>query len=288
MFYLAHISDIHLTPMPKIAKRQLFSKRITGYLNLIFNRKKAFNRAFLDRVTYELTRKTPDYLAISGDLVNLATKQEFANAKLWLQNVSKKNNIALCFGNHDAYVTGTFKYACNIFGNWLKTDLPIEQVGYFPNVKIAKNVAIINVSSAIAAPPFCAFGYFSAKQAKQLEQLLQKCAQKNLFRVVNIHHPPFKKATRWYKKLWGLNNFIKAIKNQGAELIIHGHTHKSTINYMFNIPIIGVGSASIASSEQSIYNIFAIEKIEDNWHCTLNSYSINEQGYFMKKASIKL
>ena len=34
MFYLAHISDIHLTPMPKIAWRELLNKRITGYINL--------------------------------------------------------------------------------------------------------------------------------------------------------------------------------------------------------------------------------------------------------------
>lgn len=49
MFYLAHISDIHLTPMPAIAKKQILNKRFLGYLNLYFNRKNLFSREYLDQ-----------------------------------------------------------------------------------------------------------------------------------------------------------------------------------------------------------------------------------------------
>ena len=39
MFRLAHVSDIHLSPLPNLRKRDFATKRITGYLNWRFNRK---------------------------------------------------------------------------------------------------------------------------------------------------------------------------------------------------------------------------------------------------------
>jgi hypothetical protein len=40
MFTLAHISDIHLGPMPDLSILELMSKRITGYVNWHRNRRK--------------------------------------------------------------------------------------------------------------------------------------------------------------------------------------------------------------------------------------------------------
>lgn len=33
MFYLAHISDVHLSPLPQPSLFELSGKRLTGYLN---------------------------------------------------------------------------------------------------------------------------------------------------------------------------------------------------------------------------------------------------------------
>ena len=41
MFRLAHLSDIHLGPLPEVSYRELVSKRITGYINWQRNRKRA-------------------------------------------------------------------------------------------------------------------------------------------------------------------------------------------------------------------------------------------------------
>ena len=43
MFRLAHISDVHLGPLPPVTYRQLASKRITGYINWQRNRSKTFH-----------------------------------------------------------------------------------------------------------------------------------------------------------------------------------------------------------------------------------------------------
>ena len=274
--------------MPKIAWRHLLNKRLTGYINLNFNRKYCFNRNFLDRVIISLLQQKPNHLVISGDIVNLGTFEEFINAKIWLKNLSKKVPISISLGNHDAYIKGSFNQACDIFSPWLKSDINLERTNYFPNVKIQNNIAVINVSSAIATAPFFATGCFSKKQAKILEEILCRCAEKNLFRVINIHHPPIKGATNWHKKLWGIQNFKTIIKSAGAELILHGHMHKSSLEYMLNIPVVGVGSASKPCEHNANYNIFGIEKIHNRWRCILTRYGADSSGSIIKKLNITL
>ena len=48
MFRLAHISDIHLSPLPALSLRELVSKRITGYINWRSNRKGSMTEGTLD------------------------------------------------------------------------------------------------------------------------------------------------------------------------------------------------------------------------------------------------
>ena len=51
MFRLAHISDVHLSPLPKPSFRQLASKRITGYINWQRNRKGKLGNSVLAKIT---------------------------------------------------------------------------------------------------------------------------------------------------------------------------------------------------------------------------------------------
>ncbi len=122
-------------------------------------------------------------------------------------------------------------------------------------MRIRNNVAIIGASSAIATPPFLASGYFGNRQAQFLSQLLNEAATRNLFRVVIIHHPPFHHAASWHKKLWGIERFLNIIKHHGCELVLHGHTHLSTLitiqGTTGEIPIVGISSASQAFGDKN-------------------------------------
>ncbi|WP_455476427.1 metallophosphoesterase family protein [Bartonella sp. B17] len=284
MFYLAHISDVHLSPLPQPSLLELFGKRLTGYLNWQKKRKGQMETNVLEILINILNEKNPDHIVISGDLVNLALDKEFKQAHTWLLNQGDPRNISLTFGNHDAYVRGTFRKACALFQPWIKGDLPQKNDLPFPYMRIRDNIAIIGASSAIATPPFQASGYFGRKQAKILSQLLNEAAERNLFRVVMIHHPPFYHATYWHKKLWGIGRFLEVIKNNGCELILHGHTHLPTLNIiegkMGRVPIIGVSSASQAFGDKKPpagFNLFAIERSHHQWHCQLQRYNIINQ-----------
>ncbi len=281
MFYLAHISDIHLSPLPQPSLPELFGKRLTGYLNWQKKRKNQMIPDVLDTLTNTLKKKNPDHLVISGDLVNLSLNKEFQQAYDWLISQGEPQNISLTFGNHDAYVLGAFKKACSFFQPWIQGDSFSENALPFPYMRIRNNVAIIGASSAIATPPFQASGYFGRRQAQKLSQLLHEAGEHNFFRVVVLHHPPVHHATSWNKKLWGIERFLKVIKHHGCELILHGHTHLPTLNIVEEkIPIVGVSSASQAFGFQKPpagFNLFSIQRSHHQWHCQLQRYSIINQ-----------
>ncbi|MBN8934308.1 MAG: metallophosphoesterase, partial [Rhizobium pusense] len=106
MFKLAHISDVHLGPLPKLTFRELASKRITGFVNWHRNRRKHLFTDTLEKLLDDLETKSPDHLAITGDLVNLATGIEIRAAADWLEEVGDPEKTSVVPGNHDAYVSG--------------------------------------------------------------------------------------------------------------------------------------------------------------------------------------
>ncbi|MBB6159169.1 3',5'-cyclic AMP phosphodiesterase CpdA [Bartonella doshiae] len=284
MFYLAHISDVHLSPLPQPSLFELCGKRLTGYLNWQRKRKKQLATNVLETLMNSLKKTNPDHLVISGDLVNLALDQEFEQARCWLLNQGQPQNISLTFGNHDAYVRGAFQKACILFKPWIEGDLPKKNALSFPYIRIRDNIAIIGASSAIATPPFQASGYFDKMQSQILSELLSEAASHNLFRVVIIHHPPFHHATSWHKKLWNIERFLNVIKRHGCELVLHGHTHLPTLNTVEGkrgkTPIVGVASASQAFGDKKPpagFNLFAIERAHHQWHCQLQRYNIINQ-----------
>lgn len=112
MFRLAHISDVHLSPLPRVRYRELASKRITGYINWLRNRKSAMHGTVLDSLIADMLAQTPDHIAVTGDLVNLALNLEIDIAHDWLQLLGAPGDISVVPGNHDAYVPGALDKAC--------------------------------------------------------------------------------------------------------------------------------------------------------------------------------
>src|SRR4051812_7325842 len=104
MFTLAHLSDIHLGPMPELSFRELASKRVTGYVNWHRNRRRVMFGDTLVSLVNDLKAQKPDHVAVTGDLVNLATKTEIVGAGLWLKDLGSPTEVSVIPGNHDAYV----------------------------------------------------------------------------------------------------------------------------------------------------------------------------------------
>ncbi len=89
MFKLAHISDIHLGPLPDLSLRELASKRITGFVNWHRNRSRHLFTGTLDCLMADIEKRDPDHMAITGDLVNLASSREIATVTDWLEDARR-------------------------------------------------------------------------------------------------------------------------------------------------------------------------------------------------------
>ncbi len=282
MFRLAHISDVHLSPLPQVKWLDLANKRITGYLNWKLNRKHQIGGNSLTPLMRDLIAAKPDHIAVTGDLVNLALDQEFSHGRQFLESLGAPENVSAICGNHDAYLPGSLDKALQHWAPFTSGDHPARQKStQFPYLRIRGDVAIIGCNSAEATLPFFANGFFRKDQAERLRSVLRQTA--DLCRVVMVHHPPFHNATKWHKRLIGIERFQEVIKNEGAELILHGHTHLATRTEIPGkekpVPVICVPAAGNGLGDHrpaGRYNLFEITGSTGNW-------KINWQAFGMKE-----
>ncbi len=292
MFRLAHISDIHLGPLPPVRRSELASKRITGYLNWHRNRSGSMGEDALEQLVQHMLAAVPDHIAVTGDLINLALKEEIRLARLWLERLGEPRNVSVVPGNHDTYVRGALGRIIEAWQPYLSGDTTGEGTP-FPYMRQRGDVALIGVNSGRATMPFYATGSFRKRQAHDTAELLRQARQDNLFCVVMIHHPPFPNATASHKRLIGAERFRAMIEREGAGLVLHGHTHVVSHETIAGpdgpVPVIGVPSASAAprlkasSSHENKrpaarYNMFDIERDGAGWRCTMQEFGF-PHGY---------
>lgn len=286
MFRLAHISDIHLGPLPDVPLRALLSKRITGYVNWQRNRRKHLFGNTLELLLEDLRAKAPDHIAVTGDLVNLATKIEISNAAAWLATVGTPFDVSVVPGNHDAYVPGAVGHAMTAWTDYMVGDGDIlAPARKFPYVRRRGPIAIVGCSTAVATLPFSANGYFSAGQARRTLELLRQLGDEGLARVVLIHHPPIRGAASNHKRMMGIRRFGAVMREAGAELVLHGHTHLNTRYTLAGrdgpVPVVCIASASQSPGGKkppAAYNLFDFEGGPGHWQIARKRYALNDDA----------
>ncbi len=284
MFRLAHISDIHLSPLPPVKLHQLANKRVTGYLNWKLNRKGVLAGDYLGGIIGDIQSKPIDHVVVTGDLMNLSLPAEYQQANSFLKLLGDPENVTANCGNHDAYLPGSLQRAIDTWAPYLSgDDKIISSSKDYPVLRKRGDVAIIACNSAEATLPFFATGYFRKAQAKRLEKILDQT--KEMYRLIMIHHPPFSNATPWYKRLIGQARFREVILKHGAELILHGHTHLDTktsiVGPKGNVPVICVpaaGNSPGSHKPAARYNLFEIEKTKNGWSTNFEEYGFTSQS----------
>ena len=290
MFTLAHLSDIHLAPLPRPRIYELLNKRILGYANWT-RRRARHRRDVLDRLMTDLMAQTPDHIAMTGDLVNIALPEEFRAARMWLEAIGGPEAITVIPGNHDAYVP----FLRNPWvANWMpymiaNADGQAIANGYghsFPFLRRFGEIVLIGLSSARATMPAMASGRLGKKQIAQTAAWLDALGRQGFCRVVLIHHPPLPGMADWQRALHDARIFRDVLAECGAELVLHGHNHRVMSARLQSrdgpIPIIGAPSASVVSDDpekSAGFNLFTITKGDNGgWRISMRSRSFDSQG----------
>jgi 3',5'-cyclic AMP phosphodiesterase CpdA len=263
-FRLLHLTDPHVGPLARPRRRELIGKRATGYLNWTGGgRSRVHDMGTLGAIVADARSQRPSHIAMTGDIANIGLPSEFQVARRWLETLGPAEDVSFVPGNHDAYVRGSLPDLARVFAPWTAGET--ETGGRFPYLRVRDHVALIGLSSAVPTPFFIASGRLGRRQIEQCEKLLEDCARRNLVRVVMLHHPPRSDAVHLARGLADAPAFEAMIKRAGAELILHGHNHKTVVSHIMGpkrrAPVVGAPSASVARTEsrhRAGYHLFEI------------------------------
>lgn len=236
-FTLAHLSDLHLGPLPRLGIGHLNVKRTLGWLNWTRNRRAAHRPEVLARLVADLESQRPDHIAVTGDLCNIGLPAEYAAAADWLARLGPPGDVSVVPGNHDVYCRlradpGVARWARYMAGDDAGPAAagPIEGhrglSEHFPYVRRRGGIAIIGLNSGIETRPFHAAGALGAGQLDRLAAILARLARERVVRIVLIHHPALPGQAAPSHALRDAAALEAVMERHGADLVLHGHKHR--------------------------------------------------------------
>ena len=292
IFTLAHLSDPHMCSLKDLRAHELMNKRILGYLSWRLHRNAVHRDDVLTAMVQDLHALNPDHIVVTGDLTHLGTAGQFQMAQQFLHNLGPPTAVTVIPGNHDAYIKTAFndtfvKWAAYMTseGNNPPDKAPATTPIEFPSLRVRDRVAIIGVSTSHPSAPFFAVGSVGRSQLQRLEQILEKLGRQQVCRIVLIHHPPVSGIVKWRKRLTDAAAFRGVIKRCGAELVLHGHVHRSSFTHLGTpagrAAVISVPSASALSGNderRARYHVYHIDQSSQGFDIKLSV-----RGYSIKK-----
>lgn len=270
-FTLAHLSDVHLGPLPPFALRHINVKRALGWLNWQRKRRHVHRADALALVVADLQAAAPDHIAVTGDLVNIALPGEYEAAAAWLAGLGPPEQVSVVPGNHDIYTRlgadpGVARWRAYMQSDAWGRELGGAPVG-FPYVRQAGPMALVGVNSAVPTPPFVAAGEVGGPQRKALAAILDRLGAAGVFRTVLIHHPPLPGQAPARRGLADAPALERVLETHGAELVLHGHNHRDMLEWRAwragRFPVVGIASGSAAKphreEQPARYNLIRLE-----------------------------
>ncbi len=294
-FVIAHFSDPHIARVDQINKRDLFSKRLFGYLRWKLKRRFEQSDELLTILRKDLQRSKPDHIAITGDLTQLSLPVEFTLARDWLQSLGTPEQVTVIPGNHDTYVNTAWHQSFVHWLDYMLGDTSDQQAGsitsldeLYPTLRIRNRIALISICTAQPNAPHLATGTIGADQLKKLEIILKQVDGQRLFRIILIHHPPIPGIVSWRRSLTDAAPLQVLLERYGAELVLFGHAHQTAHGDLATpaglIPAMGAPSVSSlgrTDERRSRYYLYNIMPSVEGWkvHMDERVFSVEQHRF---------
>jgi 3',5'-cyclic AMP phosphodiesterase CpdA len=251
---LAHFSDIHLTATPlRLAARDWFGKRGTGWLNARMGRGKHFRDAsrVAQMMADDIRSRRYDHVIFSGDATTLGLRSEFAEVERVLRPTDGWPPALAVPGNHDYYTRRAARAQEfeRVFAHWQQG----ERIGEhrYPFAQKVGSFWLVGVNSSDANLwHWDSRGRVGVPQLDRLRELLARLPVGP--RVMVTHYPLIldsgRPETRW-RKLRDVFHLRDLAVQGGVKLWLHGHRHKAYFHKADDelpISVVCVGSATQA------------------------------------------
>jgi 3',5'-cyclic AMP phosphodiesterase CpdA len=268
---LAHLTDIHLAPLPPLKTGQLMSKRVLGFVSWHRFRKQRHRREVLDHVVSDIQSQSVDHIVVTGDLTNISLSAEFRTTAAWLRRLGEPDRVTVIPGNHDAYVPGAGEKGWALWADYMRGEGggPLPS---FPFIRRVERVVLLGLSTAVPTPAGYASGLLGLSQLALMKKALKECAGDGCCRVVLLHHPPVEGWSKPRKELTDASAFRAAIAEAGAELVLCGHEHVLNLGGIEGpdgpVPVVGGPAASLLGHDvwsSGGYVLYELSRAMNGW-----------------------
>lgn len=275
-FRLAHLSDLQLPPPPLPFRwRDAASKRLLS--RFAWRRKQHRHlRDVLDAIAADVAAASPDHVAITGDVINFSTPEEFDAARVWLEGLGDPHDVTVSPGNHDALSPRGAPRGFQPWRPWLG-----DGGDGFPYLRVRGPVALINLSSAVPTALHLAQGRLGWPQIEAARTLLRQTGDQGLYRVVLIHHPVAENVVAGRKELVDAEALRAMLAEAGAELVLHGHAHEALLTTVPGpgtaIPVLAVPAASTPAGgkgQPARWNEIAVSREGDGFRSRVSARGV--------------
>lgn len=248
MTLIAHLSDIHLSSVPFPAEWPWRLKPALGWIN--WRREPgAHDDAVWERTAAAVAAEAPDFVACTGDLIELGLTVEWQRAREALLRLGDPARVSWAPGNHDVYTRDAPARIRAALGDWLGEGEGTDLRGHFPRLDLIGRAAIVTLCSGAPTWTFSAEGALGRAQLDRLDTLLAGLDRTRHLPVIAIHHPPVAPGLPALKRLRDRQELLSRLARHRCPLVLHGHLHKQLRRERialdgWRIAVIGAPSAS--------------------------------------------
>jgi 3',5'-cyclic AMP phosphodiesterase CpdA len=218
MLTIAHISDLHC-----------------GGPHFVPN--------LLERAISEVNDLGPDIVICSGDLTSFGFKQEYAEAKRYLDSL-KCDSVVVIPGNHDSRNVGYVHFE--------------ELFGQRNSVLHRDGVTVVAVDSS---EPDLDHGQIGRGRYAWIEEQFAAPADLRIF-VLHHHLLPVPGTGRERNIVYDAGDLIECLQHAGVNLVLSGHKHVPYAWRLEDMFIVNAGTVSsqrLRGNTRQCYNVIEIE-----------------------------
>jgi len=245
VFRVAHISDLHIPPLPHLRPRELLGKRLLGLYSWRHKWRGEHRSEVLAALRDLLDKQQPDHICVTGDLTFTGHPAELDAAARWLEALAESRRISLVPGNHDVFMADAVVPVRERWAQWMRDDDGEQR---FPYLHRRGPLDIIGLSSAVPTPPAVTRGRLGEVQLAAVEALLSTLSAQRRPRLLLLHHPPHEGAARSRKALADRVELRQVLACVPVSLVLHGHLHRPERATVAGpegpIPVLGAASGS--------------------------------------------